>query len=101
MQSLSGGDLPQEKDSGYQFDYAQTELAMRTRLSPFYWTHRDAKFDYACRFCLEVVDRFVYEALEKGHTEAVGMAGARDPTDSNENMLSLTDLPIRPIIPSR
>src|SRR5271168_1180502 len=44
VHSLSSGNLPQDKDFGYQFDYAQTGLATRTRLGPFYWTHRDAKF---------------------------------------------------------
>jgi len=74
--SLSSGDLPQEKDFGYQFDYAQTGIAKRTRLGPLYWTHRDAKFDYACKFCHSLVDRFVYKALEQRHTKSVHMTGA-------------------------
>jgi cytochrome P450 len=75
VHSLSSGDLPQEIDFGYQFDYAQTGLTKRTRLGPFYWTHRDAKFDYACKFCHDLVDRFVYKALEKRQMEAVDVTG--------------------------
>lgn len=84
VHSLSSGNVPREEDFGYQFDYPQSGLATRTRLGPLYWTHRDAKFDYACNFCHDLVDRFVYKALEQRHTKLVHMTGAGSDFDSYE-----------------
>ncbi|KAH8808830.1 putative cytochrome P450 alkane hydroxylase [Xylogone sp. PMI_703] len=64
VDSLSRGDLPPKEDFGYLFDYGLVGLSNRQRLGPLYWTYRDSMFDYACKFCHTVIDKFVYKALE-------------------------------------
>jgi cytochrome P450 len=84
VHSLSSGNVPREEDFRYQFDYAQSGLATRTRLGPLYWTHHDAKFDYACKFCHDLVDRFIDKALEQRRTKSVHMTGDGSDFDSYE-----------------
>lgn len=77
------------------FDYAESVLQRRTELVGLAWLVHDRRFDEACRFVHDFIDKYIHAALQ-GHVKTgrynllAELAGAcKDPVKIREELLNV------------